>query len=155
MEKLIKGIKAFFDKTNWKYEYFEDKKMFVTVIDMKDELGKIRVVVHLKESGYITYAILNNTVTSSAMVRVSEYLHRANYGLGLGNFELDYRDGEVRYKLFTLYGDQATDEDNIIESLVVPILMVDRYGKNLLKVMINNDISVEEAINAAEKEEER
>lgn len=29
---------------------------------------------------------------------VAEYLHRVNYGLVLGNFEIDLTDGEVRYK---------------------------------------------------------
>jgi hypothetical protein len=29
---------------------------------------------------------------------MAEFLHRVNYGLGMGNFELDYDDGEIRLK---------------------------------------------------------
>ena len=28
---------------------------------------------------------------------IAEYLTRANYGMVMGNFEMDYSDGEIRY----------------------------------------------------------
>lgn len=42
---------------------------------------------------------------------VAEYLTRANWGLLIGNFELDYADGEVRYKTsIQLNGTALTSE---------------------------------------------
>jgi len=29
---------------------------------------------------------------------VNEFLTRANYGLNIGNFEMDFQDGEIRFK---------------------------------------------------------
>jgi hypothetical protein len=40
---------------------------------------------------------------------VSQFLTRANYGLAAGNFELDFEDGEVRYKTVLQIDGDALD----------------------------------------------
>jgi hypothetical protein len=37
-------------------------------------------------------------VPEERRMEVSHFLTRANYGLAAGNFELDFDDGEIRYK---------------------------------------------------------
>ena len=46
----------------------------------------------------IVYSVLVSNVLEERRQAAAEYLTRANYGLWLGNFELDMADGEVRYK---------------------------------------------------------
>ena len=36
---------------------------------------------------------------------MAEFLTRANYGIMIGNFEMDFNDGEVRYKGALEYAD--------------------------------------------------
>ena len=45
------------------------------------------------------YAVWEERVAEAQRLAMSEFLHRANYGLVLGNFELDLGDGEVRFKV--------------------------------------------------------
>ena len=45
---------------------------------------------------FLTY--LPMKVEEDKRAAVAEYLTRANYGLHVGNFEMDMTDGEVRYK---------------------------------------------------------
>jgi hypothetical protein len=46
----------------------------------------------------IFYAVAATRAPEAARLRVAEFITRANYGLRIGNFELDFGDGEVRYK---------------------------------------------------------
>lgn len=51
-----------------------------------------------EQQEFLFYSILDTKVPSDKREAVSEYLTRANYGLRIGNFEMDFSDGEVRYK---------------------------------------------------------
>lgn len=46
----------------------------------------------------LVYSLLPDNIDTALKPRISELLCRINYGLMLGNFEMDWRDGELRYK---------------------------------------------------------
>jgi len=66
---------------------------------------------------------------------VGDFLTRANYGLLIGNFEMDYNDGEVRYKTsIDVEGDQLSVA--LVKRLVYDNLAVmDRYLPGVLSVI--------------------
>ncbi len=56
----------------------------------------------------------------------------ANYGLVNGNFELDLRDGEIRYKTYVnCDGLESLSEAVIQDSIYVGCVMMDRYGDGI------------------------
>lgn len=63
---------------------------------------------------------------------VGDFLTRANYGLLIGNFEMDYNDGEVRYKTsIDVEGDELSKA--LVKRLVYDNLAVmDRYLPGVL-----------------------
>lgn len=67
---------------------------------------------------------------------VVEYITRANYGLKVGNFELDHDDGEIRYQTcLTSYAGQPNPEN--IELIVdMPYHMFKKYGNGLVKALM-------------------
>jgi len=50
------------------------------------------------------YSVLPERVPEDRRAAVNELLARINYGLILGNFEIDLSDGEVRFKVSTDFG---------------------------------------------------
>ncbi len=66
---------------------------------------------------------------------VGDFLTRANYGLLIGNFEMDYNDGEVRYKTsIDVEGDKLSVA--LVKRLVYDNLAVmDRYLPGVLSVI--------------------
>jgi hypothetical protein len=58
---------------------------------------------------------------------IAEFLTRANYGMTIGNFELDYTDGEIRYKTsIDVTNDQLSPA--LIQTLVyINVAMMDEY----------------------------
>lgn len=151
MEKVINQIKAFFDEGSWKYKYYEDKKAFKTIVSMGNSLGDLKIYILLKKDSYITYAILNNKASQKSFADVSEFINRANYGLLNGNFELDYSDGEVRYKSFVDFTKASISKEIIFNSIAIPIFMIDQYGEDLLKVMLGEETPEEGIKNAESK----
>lgn len=80
---------------------------------------------------------------------IAEFLHRANSGLKNGNFEMDYDDGEIRFKAFVNFENTDISKEVIRDSVIVGPAMINKYGIELLKVMIGAG-SPEESILEAE-----
>lgn len=66
---------------------------------------------------------------------VAEFITRANYGLRIGNFEMDLNDGEVRYKSsLDFEGVELTPR--LIRNAIYPAVQTaDRYLPGLMKVI--------------------
>ena len=136
MKKIIDEIKTFFKNNNWKYEYNKEDNIFISGLDMGNVLGNVRMFILLEENSYNVYMILNSKSEGSNYPLIAEFLHRANYGLKDGNFEMDYRDGEIRYKSFVNFKNIDVSQEVIEESIIVGAAMIASYGKGLLKLML-------------------
>lgn len=70
---------------------------------------------------------------------VNEYITRANYGLTNGNFEMDFNDGELRYKTniscYDLLGDDSAALKRMIFLVSLGPSMWSRYGDNLAALL--------------------
>ena len=153
MDNVVEIIKKFFEKSSWKYEYSEEDRIFSTKINMENALGSVGLFILLQEDFYNVYVVLNSKIERKYYSSVAEFLHRANYGIIDGNFEMDYRDGEVRYKTFVNFKGSHVSEDIVGESIVTGLTMVNRYGKGLLKLALG-DGEPEECIEYSEKNKE-
>lgn len=151
MLDIANKIKEFLDEDKWKYRYAEDDKVFITGVNVGSIEGNIKIYIFVKKEGYTVYEIMNNRAEAERYSSISEYLHRANYGLRDGNFEFDYNEGEIRYKTYVNCNGMEDISNKIIQdSIYVGLAMIQRYGKGLLKVMLGIETPLE-AINEAEK----
>lgn len=82
----------------------------------------------------IIYAVAPIKVAEDKRAIVSEYLMRANYGMIIGNFEMSYSEGTVRYKVsIDFEGELLTD--NLIRNAIYPTCqLMDRYLGGLMQV---------------------
>ncbi|HEX9018927.1 MAG TPA: YbjN domain-containing protein, partial [Anaerolineaceae bacterium] len=60
---------------------------------------------------------------------------RANYGMIIGNFELDYQDGEIRYKTSVDVEDVALAESLVQNLVYANVLTMDKYLPGLMRVL--------------------
>ncbi len=136
MEKVIVQIKSFLDNMAWKYTYDEEERIFKFGIRMQNALGDLKIIIVLRKKNYSTYIALNNKADAESFSRVSEFINRINYGLLNGNFEMDYSDGEIRYKSFVDISGSSVSDEVVANSIIVPVFMVKRYGEELLRVIL-------------------
>lgn len=139
MKEAIKLIKDFFDTEKWKYHYDEENDIFTTDINMNSVLGLLHIEIFVEEDCYLVYAQLQATTDKSYYEKIAEYLHRANYGLKWGNFELNYNDGKIRYKTFVDFENIHLSEAVIARSILMPAFMFKIYGEGLMKLMLGAD----------------
>lgn len=66
---------------------------------------------------------------------VMEFLTRANYGLLLGNFEIDLSDGEVRFKVAREAESSELTHEQFQNDLYLSVALMDRYFPGLQRVI--------------------
>jgi len=91
---------------------------------------------------YVAYPTLTPVESRPA---VAEFITRANYGQKMGNFEMDYSDGQVRYKTTHNVADGPFTEEMIGDLVGFALFTVERYHLALSKVMFGA-LTPEEAI---------
>lgn len=136
VEKMVDSVRNFLDMDEWKYEYDPGMQIIRTGINLKCKLQSCRLIIRFSEDGYTVYATIAMNADESCRANVAEFITRANYGLKNGNFEMDFNDGEIRYKIYTRYEGLDDLPKEIIEnSISVPALMFQRYGDGLATIL--------------------
>ena len=131
-------VAEYLDSVGWHYTYDEERDVIRTKVSLKCKLKHCDLVIQLKDKFFIVYALCNIRADEACRREVCEYLHRANFGLRWGNFEIDMRDGEIRYKVLVDCGDSLDcmpTPSVIRHSIYFPASMLDKYGDGLLSVM--------------------
>ncbi len=80
---------------------------------------------------------------------VMEFITRANYGLILGGFEADLRDGEVRYHISHLITDECLKDEVIHRIIGSALSTADRYFPAYMRVLFGGE-TPEDAVFLAE-----
>ncbi len=73
-------------------------------------------------------------VPERARMAVAEFLTRANYGLQIGNFEIDLRDGEVRFKTGYIFEEVGVTPRAVHNHLYAALNGMERYLLGYLAV---------------------
>lgn len=97
----------------------------------------------------VFFSVAPDEVPVGARGRVAEYLTRANYGLVLGNFEMDWDDGEVRCRTSVQVGDTPRAEELIEPIVTVNVGLMGRYLPGLRDV-VSGAASPQAAVVSAE-----
>jgi hypothetical protein len=148
-ESIVRLIKQFLDNDGWHYEFHEDTGIFTFGVNLDSKLQSAKYVLAVRDDRYTVYAVCPMSATD-CKAAMAEFITRANYGLPNGNFELDFRDGEIRYKTFVSCLETVPGKAVIEESIVVPALMLDRYADGILAVMFGMK-TPEEAVRDCEE----
>ncbi|MCX7017712.1 MAG: YbjN domain-containing protein [Candidatus Sumerlaeota bacterium] len=78
-----------------------------------------------------------------------EAVTRATYDMCIGGFDMDVRDGEVRFRAVTLLPDGGPTDAMITECINCTVAMLDRYSETFYRV-IYRGVSPEKAVLGAE-----
>ena len=97
----------------------------------------------------VFYSVCPVTALKIKRNKIAEFIARANYGLILGNFELDFNDGEIRYKTSIDVEDDRLTAALIRNLVYTNVLTMDQYLPGILAVL-EQDATPEEAISLVE-----
>ncbi|MFD3165270.1 YbjN domain-containing protein [Herpetosiphon sp. NSE202] len=91
--------------------------------------------IKLEQEQLLIYAYAPMKVPEDKRSLVAEYLVRANYGLHIGNFELDFNDGEVRFKSSLDFEDETLTFIWIRNTIYPSVHLMNRYFPGMMMVM--------------------
>ncbi len=103
------------------------------------------------ESRFVFYAQFDRDAPVETLSQVAEYITRANFGIDIGNFELDYDEGLVRYKSSFDYEGEPLAPNLIRNAVQATLDSVRMYAAGLADVMAGTKTAVQ-AIAEAEAE---
>lgn len=152
MSAIFQQVKAYYESQGWTFHTNEARSR----VDMSigtEHLNGARVSTVVRKAVILTFAAFPFKVPEAKRLAVAEYLTRANYGLLLGNFEMDFSDGEVRFK--SAHATAATPPPiAIIERAVdVAPAMLNRYAPGLMRLIFGG-LSPEDAIREVEGDDD-
>ena len=87
----------------------------------------------------IVYVMSPVKIPEAKRMQACEYITRANYGIIAGNFEMDFRDGEVRFKSSIEFPEGKLSEEMIKLLWVKPLSAIDNYFPGLMRVVYSNE----------------
>ena len=83
----------------------------------------------------VVYSEFSFLVSHRKRASVVDYLTRANYGLIIGNFDMDMDNGHVRYKTSLAAGDSAEFAVLFRTLVYTNVRMMDKYMPGLMAVL--------------------
>jgi hypothetical protein len=127
-------LSSFLDQDEWFPRRIDGKYAYSMSYSGKNGDLRCYAIIRVDLEEFLFYAVAPVKVPEMDRLAVAEFLTRANYGLRIGNFELDYSDGEVRYKSSIDFEGQNLTSDFIRNAIYPAVHTMDRYLPGLLRV---------------------
>lgn len=136
-EALRDSLRALLDKMgiNARFEEKAGLGLFTIQMKLRCKLQTARMTVIIREDNFSTLTSIPLSADENARLPVAEYLTRANFNMRNGNFEMSMETGEIRFKTYLHAGAGDMDPAAGRLALLMPFLMLDRYGDGLLEVL--------------------
>lgn len=146
---IYQAMLNFFEDDEW--PLIKEEKTPVLYTTFQGDHGRwlCSAEAHEEENQIVFYSICPQMVAEERRDAIAHFITRANYGLIVGNFELDFDSGQLRYK--TSLDLDGTVLTNTMTSAIVytNILTMDQYLPGLLAVM-NQSVEPKVAIKMVE-----
>lgn len=128
------ALGRFLDADGWYPRPVDGQHAYRTYYKGKN--GELRCYAQIRVDlqQFLFYAIATIKVPEDARPAVAEFITRANFGLRIGNFELDFSDGEVRYKSSLDFEDEPLSDNLMRNALYPAVQTMDSYLPGLMKV---------------------
>lgn len=150
VRKNVKILHKFFNKDDWRYEFDEEIGLFKCGVSIENAVGNVRVFINATDNHVSCMYVLPQSAPESSRAVVAELVCRINYKLAFGQFDMDFNDGEIRFR-YVMPSEELTEDpmEKARRLLYLPHAMVLRYGVAFVKVMLGAS-TPEAAIKEAE-----
>lgn len=144
--RLRDAVAAYFTKRDWPLDVRDD--YLATLVTGKHGEWTAFLDVREAEDHIAVHSMVPVEVSPEMRTTMALFLTRVNFGLPIGNFELDLDGGETRFKTSVELGGLEPSEGIIERLFIANIVTVDQYLPGLRAVLGGEDPAV--ALAAAE-----
>lgn len=139
----------FFKTESWPFQTLPQQAALRLAFKGKNGQWDCYAKAREEQQQVVFYSICPINAPQSHRDKIAEFITRANYGLILGNFELDYSDGDIRYKTsIDVEGDRLSSA--LIRNLIYTnVLTMDQYLPGI-SALLEHEITPQAAISLVE-----
>jgi hypothetical protein len=133
---VVEGVLAL---AGWAYEQVENDdagwRTYVTRVEEGGPVAAFVARVSEELQRFLLYVLFGPEVSEQRRAAAAELATRANWGLGDGNFEMDFDTGELRFKIGIDFTDMPLSPIQVRNALVCAMDTVDIYSGALVRVL--------------------
>lgn len=149
MSEIIDACVAFFEADEWPYERIEELPMVRSRYAGRNGNYDCWFQARPAEQQMMFYTRAPINAGPEKRAALGEFFTRANYGMVIGNFELDLGDGEMRYKVSVDVEGIVLNNTFLKNLAYTAVVTMDRYLPGIMKVLYS-DIDPAEAVGEIE-----
>lgn len=150
MNKIFEVVYNLFEEDDWNFEVIKDGEALKLEVSAENGNYKCHAIADEETQTFRFYSIAPIKVPQFKRKEIADFIARANYGLILGNFELDMDDGEVRFKTSSYQSNMPLNFEVCKRLVYLNVKTLDDYFLGIMKVTYG-DAYPEEAISLIEE----
>ncbi|MCB9764388.1 MAG: YbjN domain-containing protein [Alphaproteobacteria bacterium] len=152
MASMIEVVKQFFEEEDWRFVELEEH-LLRTGFQGNNGRWSVYVQTYEEHDILLSYCICPVNCPEDRRLEMSSFFTRANYGMRLGNFEMDFADGELRFKVSLDVEGEALTVNLVRNAIVVNCRTADRYLPGMM-ALIYGGADAEQAIAIVEGDDD-
>ena len=143
--QFFEEIVNFFEEDGWPFVQIEGEPLLQMVFQGENGKWTCYAKARDDQKQFVFYSVCPVNAPDSKRLAVAEFLTRANSGMIIGNFEMDFEDGEIRYKTSIDVEDDSLSSGLIKRLVYANVMMMDAYLPGMMSV-IYGDVTPVDAI---------
>lgn len=152
--QIFNAMVEFFEEDDWNFTWMDGMPILSMAFRGKNGKWMCYAQAREEQEQFVFYSVCPVNVPAHRIQSAAEFITRANFGMIIGNFELDYSDGEIRYKTSIDVEGDALTAPLVKQMVYANILIMDRYLPGILSV-IYGDADPAEEIRRIEESDDR
>jgi hypothetical protein len=140
---MLDKVKRFFNAQGWHFQEVPGES--ILFLGMEGKYGRFQCIMDIKEemNWLLFFSVCDLKCPEERRKDVSELLTRLNNGRVLGNFEMDFEDGTIKYKTGIDYEDMQLGLKAIENIVMSNIVTMDTCLPAIAAVIQNSEEPVE------------
>ncbi len=133
-QDIFKQIAEFFENEKWTFQKVDEQKILRSSFTGKNGRWLFFAQSLDKHKRVLFYSVMETNVPADRRAEVAECLTRANFNLAIGNFEMDFDRGTVRFRTSMDTQGCELSETMIRVLVLINCMMMDNYIPAIMSV---------------------
>lgn len=143
--QIFEKMLHFFSQDDWAFATTPGETTLRLAFQGKSAQWTCYAQAREQQQQFVFYSICPLKVPETKNLAIAEFIARANFGMIIGNFELDFTDGEIRYKTSINVEGANLTFPQIKRLVYANVTMMDQYLPGIMSVL-DGDVEPKDAI---------
>ncbi len=138
---ILSTAVEFFKEEDWEFEKVEHQSKTILRAFFQGKNDRLVCLLEVKEKlqQLIFYSISSIKIPEENRKDICEFLMRVNHFLTIGNFDLDFNDGEIRFRTSIDVEGSQIDTALVKNIVYTNVLTMDKYLSGVISLIETND----------------